>query len=182
MLAILTLGPAYGSQLHSELTGRTPHRSPVNVGQIYTTIERLGKQGLLVAAGTTDDGLPLHELTAAGRARAQEWMTRPHDAMTLDWTEMMDQVLITASIDQSAVQVLVGRYRRLWAERRDEHPESSSSARLLTDSATRTQAAAAVEWLEEVERRLRDAPLAHPYAEDRPRRGRPSTKRDPDPG
>ncbi|MES2170284.1 MAG: PadR family transcriptional regulator, partial [Actinomycetota bacterium] len=59
LLAILTLGPAYGLQLHSELTTRAPHRKPVNVGQIYGTLDRLVKQHLIEPAGFTEDALPL---------------------------------------------------------------------------------------------------------------------------
>jgi hypothetical protein len=51
ILAILSMGPAYGLQLHSELTSRAPHRKPVNVGQIYGTLDRLAKQGLIEPAG-----------------------------------------------------------------------------------------------------------------------------------
>jgi hypothetical protein len=35
LLSVLTLGPAYGLQMHAELASRAPHRKPVNVGQIY---------------------------------------------------------------------------------------------------------------------------------------------------
>ena len=68
VLAILTLGPAYGLQLHSELASRTPHRKPVNVGQIYGTLDRLVTQAMIEPAGLTDDALPLYRLTAAGEA------------------------------------------------------------------------------------------------------------------
>ena len=47
LLAILSLGPAYGLQLHSELASRSPHRGPVNVGQIYATLDRLVARGLV---------------------------------------------------------------------------------------------------------------------------------------
>ncbi len=187
MLAILTLGPAYGSQLHAEFTERTPHRSPVNVGQIYTTIDRLSKQGLIAGAGHTDDGLPLHTLTEAGTARAKDWMTAPDPVSRLDWTEMLDQVLITASVDDLAARALIDRYRRLWMTRRDAEPDSTTgtdthsnididtntdtAARRLVRSATTEQAAAAVNWLEDV---LHDTPTAVPYTTGRPRRGRPA--------
>lgn len=45
LLALLTLGPAYGLQLHAELLDRAAHRRRVNVGQIYSTLERLRERG-----------------------------------------------------------------------------------------------------------------------------------------
>ena len=50
LLAVLSLGEGYGLQLHSELAARAPHRSPVNVGQIYSTLERLARAGLVESA------------------------------------------------------------------------------------------------------------------------------------
>ena len=50
LLAILTMGPAYGFQLHGELAVRTAGRRSVNVGQIYATLERLVVQGAVESA------------------------------------------------------------------------------------------------------------------------------------
>ena len=68
LVAILTLGPAYGLQLHAELARRAPHRGPVNVGQIYSTLDRLSTQRLIASAGVTDAGVALG-------MRAAEWPT-----------------------------------------------------------------------------------------------------------
>lgn len=182
MLAILTLGPAYGSQLHAELTSRTPHRSPVNVGQIYTTIDRLGAQKLLTSGGVTDDGLPLHRLTPSGRGRAEAWMSGPDDSPTLDWTEMLDQVLVTASVDDTAAGGLIAAYRELWSGRADEQPRAVIGEDVpagLTALARHHQAVAAVEWLDAVGAAVADPGMARPFSEGRPRRGRPSTAAPP---
>lgn len=171
MLAILTLGPAYGSQLHAELTARTPHRSPVNVGQIYTTIDRLAKQRLIESAGATDDGLPLHALTPAGRERAREWMTVADGA--LDWTEMLDQVIVGATVDEDSSRRLVDSYRALWRSRREEHSGIAVPEARIAQMALDRLAGAALDWLEEVEDILHQEVVARPLTEGRPRRGRP---------
>ena len=59
LLAILTLGPAYGSQLHAEFMGRAPHRKMVNVGQIYVSTSNRTAYG---AAGSVTGG-PTNDLT-----------------------------------------------------------------------------------------------------------------------
>ena len=111
LLAILTIGPAYGHQLLGELAARAPHRGPVNVGQIYSTLDRLGGQRLVESAGLTTDGLPLHTLTPAGVTAARSWMTEPTLDPLPEWTELLDQLLITSSVDPVAASALTGSLR-----------------------------------------------------------------------
>ena len=54
LLAILDQGPCYGYQLRAEFDRRTGSTWPLNVGQIYNTIDRLERDGL-VAKGATDE-------------------------------------------------------------------------------------------------------------------------------
>ena len=63
LLAIMSLGPQYGLQLHAELTTRAPHRAATNVGQIYSTLDRLVRDAKVETGGQTADGLPLYQLT-----------------------------------------------------------------------------------------------------------------------
>lgn len=56
LLGILTLGPAYGLQLHAELGARAPHRAKTNVGQVYGTLDRLVTAGLVVHEGLSEIG------------------------------------------------------------------------------------------------------------------------------
>src|SRR4051794_41777074 len=74
-LALLTQGPAYGSQLQSEFLCRAAHRRQLNPGQVYSTLDRMMDQGLVASAGATDDGLPLYQLTESGRLAATTWLT-----------------------------------------------------------------------------------------------------------
>jgi len=174
LLAILSLGPAYGLQLHSELASRAPHRGPVNVGQIYATLDRLISRGLAEDAGATTDGLPLYVLTAAGRRAAEDWASRAQIETAPDWVEMLDQVLITATIDPESSRSLAGQYRDWWlaeAERTALPADGDlRSDVLLARSARRGLAAAALAWLADVA----DAELdpARPLSPIRPRRGR----------
>jgi DNA-binding PadR family transcriptional regulator len=59
MLALLSEGPKYGMQLRDEFEARTDEVWPLNVGQVYTTLQRLKRDGLIAAApgdGGEDDG------------------------------------------------------------------------------------------------------------------------------
>src|SRR5690349_4937144 len=55
LLALLEEGPMYGYQLRSEFERRTGATWPLNVGQVYTTLTRLERDGL-VAQLTAQSG------------------------------------------------------------------------------------------------------------------------------
>ncbi len=177
VLAILTLGPAYGLQLHAELAGRAPHRKPVNVGQIYGTLERLAKQGLVASAGTTDDGLPLYSLTAEGDVAARAWMGNFDAADLPEWTDMLDQVLITSSLDAVAANALARDFRRWWdgdlgATRLSLRDASLRHDQRLALIAREALAVAALAWIGAVTATLSNNDSPRGYADTRPRRGR----------
>ena len=174
-LALLTQGGAYGSQLQSEFLCRAAHRRQLNPGQVYSTLDRMTDQGLVASAGATDDGLPLYELTPAGRDAAAAWLTHgPVDSRS-DWDEMQDQVLIAASLDGRQALAVVDDYRAAFEEKiRYLRHEADSRARLAANRAAELGAKAAIEWLDEVAAMLRAHPtaLVKPRSPERPRRGR----------
>lgn len=174
-LAVLTHGPAYGSQLQNEFLARAAHRRQLNAGQVYSTLDRMTDQGLIEPAGTTEDGLPLHRLTGEGEVQARRWLTAgPRDAEP-DWDEMQDQVLLAASIAGAEPAAIVDDYRAAYAERiRELTHEADSRALLVANRAAALGANAAIEWLDEVADALRAHPevLIQPRSPERPRRGR----------
>lgn len=176
LLAILTLGPAYGLQLHSELASRAPHRKPVNVGQIYGTLDRLAKASLVAAAGSTEDSLPLYALTGLGRIAAENWMREPALEALPEWTEMLDQVLVTTSIDPRQAKTLAEDYRRWWEDDlrdiRSQDSDDLATERQLASVAREAQAVAAIAWLGAAIAALADFDTARPLSDIRPKRGR----------
>ncbi len=68
LLALLSEGPKYGLQLRQEFEARTGEVWPLNVGQVYTTLQRLERDGLVASDGADDgpaEGLPHHRRRAA---------------------------------------------------------------------------------------------------------------------
>ncbi len=177
LLAILTLNAAYGLQLHSELASRAPHRKPVNVGQIYGTLERLVRQSLIEPAGTTDDALPLYRLTAKGRASAAAWMTDPVVDGLPEWTEMLDQVLVTSSITPVSAKGLAEGYRRWWEADLKKTRTPVLDGSFMTDAhlalvAREALGVAAIAWLGSAISALSNDDSFRPLSDVRPRRGR----------
>src|SRR6478609_10314220 len=56
LLALLSDGPKYGLQLRQEFEERTGEVWPLNVGQVYTTLQRLERDGLIESEGDDDAG------------------------------------------------------------------------------------------------------------------------------
>ncbi|MEX1080270.1 MAG: PadR family transcriptional regulator [Homoserinimonas sp.] len=182
ILGILTLGPAYGLQLHAEFTGRAPHRKPVNVGQVYGTLDRLAGQGLVTNAGTTEDGLPLYTLTASGRQAATSWLTTPVTSALPEWTEMLDQVLVASSVDPASALALGTAYRRWWEqdlrETRSSLADELAQNQRLALLARSAQGVAAIAWLGAAISDLAELDTARALSTARPKRGRrPQTSR-----
>jgi DNA-binding PadR family transcriptional regulator len=98
LTAILSLGPAYGLQLHAELGARLPHRAATNVGQIYSTLDRAVRDDLVARAGETADGLPLYSLTGSGDAAVRQWLSGAWITPTSTWADLMDVLLLSATL------------------------------------------------------------------------------------
>jgi DNA-binding PadR family transcriptional regulator len=168
LLVVLSLGPAYGYQLHAEVMERTRREAPLNVGQVYSTLDRLRRDGLVEDAGATVDNLPLYQLTDGGAIEARMHLTEPDLA---DWHDMVERVLLAMSIPGNHFPTLLANYRRLWA------PRASAAAEIIDPSGGAAQASAA-----HAQRLLRSAALAwldalpqiEPWSlrNDRRRRGR----------
>jgi DNA-binding PadR family transcriptional regulator len=191
LLVILSIGPAYGFQLHAELSSRTAGRRNVNAGQVYGTLERLVKQGVVESAGTTQDGLPLYRATANGLSEASVWLTATESAVGEEWTDLVDRVLLASSLPDADVLGIIARYRRHWqADLADagpaaghdsalaavhvEGPRPGVGQDLLGAAARQALASAALAWLDSSERALVAAPgqFGHGLNLQKPRRGR----------
>ena len=66
MLALLEEQPMYGYQLRTEFERRTGSTWPLNVGQVYTTLSRLERDGLVEGTGSDDEGHLMYRVTAPG--------------------------------------------------------------------------------------------------------------------
>ncbi|MFG3353008.1 PadR family transcriptional regulator [Streptomyces sp. NPDC048001] len=79
LLALLEPGPRYGSQLRSEFESRTGATWPLNVGQVYTTLNRLERDGMVVQEGADEAGHALYVITEQGRNELRTWFATPVD-------------------------------------------------------------------------------------------------------
>ncbi|WGD38544.1 PadR family transcriptional regulator [Lysinibacter sp. HNR] len=154
ILAILTQGPAYGLQLRNEIDARVLRETATNVGQIYSTLERLLASGSVRQSSHTDDGLPLYELSDRGNALAHEWLHSPAINRGDPWESMVFQVMLVRSLPQTDSSRLISGMRDHWVKAHIAAQESYAPdlAHDLRSNAMETLSRAALNWLDAVEK------------------------------
>lgn len=188
LLAILDQGPCYGYQLRAEFDRRTGSTWPLNVGQIYNTLDRLERDSLVTKAETDADGHAYFEITAAGRKQVREWLSSPVARAGAARDELAIKLAIAVTLPgvdiASVIQIQRGATLRTLQEltrtkNATSNPESSEElAWLLVVDSLIFQAEAEVRWLDHSETRLaRAAASGHaaplPLSTELARRGRP---------
>src|SRR2546429_644338 len=82
LLALLSEGPKYGLQLRQEFEAKTGEVWPLNVGQVYTTLQRLERDGLVESDDAESDGPQKgFRITPAGQGELMEWLRTPGGAV-----------------------------------------------------------------------------------------------------
>lgn len=83
LLSVLVSGAAHGYDLKREHDARFPAAKELPFGQVYASLQRLERDGLVEVAETTQDGGPartVYALTEAGRAELHEWLATSEPA------------------------------------------------------------------------------------------------------
>ncbi|WP_136586775.1 PadR family transcriptional regulator [Microbacterium hydrothermale] len=173
LLAILDRGACYGSQLRAEYERRTG--AAVNVGQVYTTLERLERDGLVEGAGVDDEARVLWRPTDAGRLEARSWLTTASLAEGRD--DVALKIALAVTLPETDVEAVLSAQRdavraALAATDVEDDPEDAVAVAIVR-AARRARLEADLRWLDEVERLTAGA---EPFdlAVERPRRGRPA--------
>ena len=106
LLALLEQGPRYGYQLRTEFEARTGAAWPLNVGQVYTTLGRLERDGLVRPDGEDAEGHVFYAITGPGREELAAWFGSPvrRDNPPRDELAMKLAMAVTvAGVDVTAV-------------------------------------------------------------------------------
>jgi DNA-binding PadR family transcriptional regulator len=190
LLAILNQGPCYGYQLRTEFDRRTGSTWPINVGQIYNTLDRLDRDGLVRKADIDAEGQNYYEITDAGRTEVADWLSSPvvrSTAAARD--ELAIKLAIAVTLPGVDIATIIQAQRNSTltllqdltrTKNATDNPESSEElARLLVIDSLIFAAEAEVRWLDHSEIRLARAVAAGvggpvPLSTAVPKRGRPA--------
>jgi DNA-binding PadR family transcriptional regulator len=105
LLALLERGPSHGYQLRAEFDAATGATWPLNVGQVYTTLDRLERDGLVAPQGDPDaDGRIAYRITDAGRAELTGWFGSPVSAKAAPRDELA--IKLALAVTTPGVDVL----------------------------------------------------------------------------
>ena len=150
ILAILSRQPTIAYQLKKEFEHLTVGIWPVNDGQIYTTLQRLQRDGLVAPVAGEGDGVPAagtgqpsYELTDGGRAELHRWLVGVRSAAVPERDELAIKVAFALAgyggVDRGQLIELLDAQRH---------------------EATSSRYEAELRWLEVVEGRLARRPSA----------------------
>ena len=165
LLALLEGGPKYGYQLRSEFELRTGGTWPLNIGQVYTTLGRLERDGLVVPATpdptADDDALRRYALTDAGHAEVAGWFLTPVERSTPPRDELAIKLALALTVSGVDIRDVVRAQRtatlrtmRDYTRLKMQADDQGDIAWLLVLDSLVFQAEAEVRWLDHCESRL----------------------------
>ena len=165
LLALLSEGPKYGLQLRNEFEERTGEVWPLNVGQVYTTLQRLERDDLIESEGDEEEAGPQKSfrLTAEGAAELDAWLRTPPEVGSPPRDELVIKVLVASRVPGVDVHDVIQAHRRRIVEmmqdwtriKRDSDPAEVSPALVVDSELFRLDAV--VRWLDAADARLRRA-------------------------
>jgi DNA-binding PadR family transcriptional regulator len=169
LLALLSEGPKYGLQLREEFEARTGEVWPLNVGQVYTTLQRLERDGQVESDDNGDPGPQKgFRITADGLRELDRWLRTPPDLASPPRDELVIKVLIAVRLPGVDVHEVIQTHRRhlvelmqQWTRLKEEESDLDLSFALVVD-AELYRLDSVVQWLDTADGRLRRAALEAP--------------------
>jgi DNA-binding PadR family transcriptional regulator len=166
LLALLSEGPKYGLQLRQEFEARTGDVWPLNVGQVYTTLQRLERDGL-VASDETDDEGPQKgfHITEDGQQELSVWLRTPPDLSSPPRDELVIKVLIAIRLPGVDVTEVIQNHRRYlvqlmqqWTRLKEDESQLDLSFALVVD-AELFRLDSVIRWLDTADGRIKRSVL-----------------------
>jgi DNA-binding PadR family transcriptional regulator len=175
LLALLSEGPKYGLQLRQEFEARTGEVWPLNVGQVYTTLQRLERDGLVESEDAAEEGPQKgFHLTPEGQDELQRWLVTPPDLSSPPRDELVIKIMVALRMPGADVHDVIQVHRRYlvelmqqWTRLKEDEAEFDLGFALVVD-AELFRLDALVRWLDAAEGRIKRAASEPPRAESFP--------------
>jgi DNA-binding PadR family transcriptional regulator len=179
LLALLSEGPKYGLRLREEFEAGTGEVWPLNIGQVYTTLQRLERDGLVESDGDDERDSPQKRfrITANGSAELAAWLRTPPDMSSPPRDELVIKVLVALRVPGTDVREVIQAHRRYlvelmqqWTRIKDADAGRDLALGLAVD-AELFRLGAMVLWLDAADGRIKRAAVepSDPPREDLPR-------------
>jgi DNA-binding PadR family transcriptional regulator len=129
LLALLREGPKYGLQLRQEFEAGTGEVWPLNVGQVYTTLQRLERDGLVESDDPEREGPQKgFRITAAGDRELARWLRTPPETAPPPRDELVIKVLVAMRLPGVDTHELIQVHRRHLVELMQQYTHLKAEA------------------------------------------------------
>ncbi len=108
-LGLLESGPRHGYDLKRTFDERFGHDRPLAYGQVYSTLARLLKNGLVEVNGIEPGGGPerkRYAITEAGITDVEQWLAQPEKPEPYLQSTLYTKVVLALLTDRSAADLL----------------------------------------------------------------------------
>ncbi|MGN6609478.1 MAG: PadR family transcriptional regulator [Jatrophihabitans sp.] len=163
LLTLLERQPMYGYQLRQEFEASTGATWPLNVGQVYTTLTRLERDGLVEVAGA-EGGEPtgdqrVYAINDTGRAEVAAWFATPVQQSSPPRDELAIKLALAVDTPGVDVRAVIQTQRTATVRALQEFTRARESAAddlswLLVADSLIFAAEAEIRWLDHCETRL----------------------------
>lgn len=160
LLTLLNRQPMYGYLLRAEFETTTGSTWPLNVGQVYTTLARLERDGLVEAVSGGGEAQRAYAITPQGRGEVQRWFATPVTRESPPRDELAIKLALAVTTDGIDVRSVIQTQRTATVRALQEYTrlrnttgDGELSWLLVVDSLVFT-AEAEVRWLDHCEARL----------------------------
>ncbi len=160
LLALLSEGPKIGLRLREEFEQRTGDVWPLNVGQVYATLQRLERDGLIESNAGDEGGQQKdYRITDEGRREVDAWLRTP-PAVIPPRDELVIEVLVAVGVPGIDLTATIQAHRRGLVElmqtctRLKEEAVDDMRIALVVD-AELLRLDGRIRWLDSVDMRVR---------------------------
>jgi DNA-binding PadR family transcriptional regulator len=169
LLALLSEGPKYGLQLREQFEAGTGEVWSLNVGQVYKTLGRLERDGLVESDGDGQDGPQKRfRITAGGQQALAAWLRTPPDLSSPPRDELLMKVLVAARVPGTDAHEVIQAHRvyllelmQQWTRLKEGEARNDLSLALVVD-AELFRLDAVIRWLDVADVRLAQAAAEPP--------------------
>ena len=158
LMGLLAEEPLHGYEVKNRFEAMLGGTWEVNIGQIYTTLQRLERDGLVRPVGSRGDrGKLLYELSETGRTALEDWLAEPESGPQELREEIYVKLLLAARLANGDLGTLLRRQKRSYLQRlrdlnrleeRARKDGRSDLARLVRGALLHTEAD--IKWIDEL--------------------------------
>src|ERR1700727_3920257 len=165
LLALLSEGPKYGLRLREEFEAGTGEVWPLNIGQVYTTLQRLERDGLIESDDDDERGSPQKRfrISAGGERELARWLRTPPDMSSPPRDELVIKVLVALRVPGTDVGEVIQVHRRYlvelmqqWTRIKEDAAEHDLGLALAVD-AELYRLDSVIRWLDSADSRIKRA-------------------------